>query len=361
MNSFGRHLRVSLFGESHGQGVGAILDGLPAGLRLPEDSLRKAMAQRRPGQSPLVSSRQEPDEVEILTGARGGVATGAPLTLWIPNRDAQSKPYEAISTLPRPSHGDYTQWVSTGGHADLRGGGHLSGRLTAPWVAAGAIAQALLGEAGVVVGAHLHQVGEVRGPDYAFTAAAMAAAEASELHTAHAGLEGAFRERIETARRARDSVGAVVEFACSGLPAGLGDPWFDSVESLASHALFSIPAVKGVEFGAGFRAATLSGSQHNDPFEPARPPRPGQAVPSKNDAGGVLGGRTSGAPVCGHVAVKPTATISQPQLTVDLGTGGAAPLQATGRHDPCIGVRAVPAVQGALRLVCADLLLGGRA
>jgi chorismate synthase len=357
MNAFGRRLRIQLFGESHGPGVGAVLDGVPPGLPIEVARIQADLDARRPGTSALVSQRKEEDRVRILSGTFGGHATGAPLALWIENQDADSKPYEATRHLPRPGHADWTSHAWSRGFADPRGGGHASGRLTAPLVAAGAVAQRILDAHGIAVGAHLHEVAGVGGPPHAHDAATMAARAArSPLRTAHAESEAEFTRTIEEARKSQDSVGGVIEFAADGLPVGLGDPLFDSVESLLAHLLFAIPAVKGVDFGAGFAATHMRGSQHNDPFDV----RDGRVVQRTNNAGGILGGRTTGTTLRGRVAVKPTSTLpGRVQETVDLETMAATPLRETGRHDPCIAIRAVPAVQAAVRLVLADLVLQG--
>ncbi len=357
MNSFGRLFRLSLFGESHGEGVGVLLDGVPPGLPLSTVMLQRDLDARRPG-GPLVSQRKEPDTSRILSGVLGGKATGAPVCVWIENHDVQSKPYADLARTPRPGHADWVNHVWSGGHADLRGGGHSSGRLTAGLVVAGTVAQAMLDAVGVTSAAHLHQVGPHRGPDGSRSVAQMRKAESSSaVKTAHESLEGAFTAEVEAARRAKDSVGGVVEFRAEGLPVGLGDPILDSLESTLAHLLFAVPAVKGVSFGAGFAAASMRGSEHNDAYVL----RGGRVAPRTNHAGGLLGGRTTGAPIWGHVAVKPASSIAQEQDTVDLATGKPAKLTMTGRHDPCIAIRAVPVVRACLAIALADAVLLGRA
>lgn len=357
MNSFGRLFRLSLFGESHGEGVGALLDGVPAGLPLSIARLQRDLDARRPG-GRLVSQRREPDTPRILSGVLDGKATGAPVCVWIENRDARSKPYADLARTPRPGHADWVNQAWSQGHADLRGGGHSSGRLTAGLVVAGTVAQSILDAVGVSCGAHLHQVGHFRGADGSCSTAQMRKAEASSVvKTAHAALQKRFVAEVEAARRAKDSVGGVVEFRAEGLPVGLGDPLMDSLESTLAHLLFSVPAVKGVSFGAGFHAASMRGSAHNDPFAVEG----GKVVPATNHAGGILGGRTTGAPVWGHVAVKPASSIALEQVTVDLATGEPAKLAMTGRHDPCIAIRAVPVVRACLAIALADAVLLGRA
>jgi len=357
MNQWGRRLRLSLFGESHGAGVGVVVDGLPPGLEVDAAALQSALDARRPGRSTLVSSRDELDRVEFLSGIHRGVVTGAPVALWIANRDVDSTPYADAGRTPRPGHADWVNLEWSRGHADLRGGGHSSGRLTAPIVAAAALVAPLLAAHGIRAAAHLHQVGELRGAEHAHSVVGMAEhAAQSSVYTAHADLEASFVERIETARRDGDSVGGAVEFAAAGVPLGLGDPFFDGVESHLAHLLFAMPAVKAVEFGAGTRAAAMQGSQHNDPYTIEA----GRVAVAKNDAGGVLGGRTSGAELRGCVTVKPASSIAQPQPSVDLVRMEQATLEISGRHDPCIAVRAVPVVKACVDLALADFVLLAR-
>ncbi|MCA1819724.1 MAG: chorismate synthase [Halobacteriales archaeon] len=355
MNSFGRRFRIQLFGESHGEGVGVVLDGVPPGLPVDLARLQADLDARRPGSSPLVSQRREPDAPRILSGTYQGRATGAPLCIWIGNRDAQPKPYAETAHLPRPGHADWTNHEWSRGHNDPRGGGHSSGRLTAPLVAAGSLAQVLLDAHGVACAAHLHQVGDLAGPTVELAARTMSdLARASSIGTAHKELEGPFATRIEDARRDRDSLGGIVAFVADGLPPALGDPFFDAVESHLAHLLFAVPAVKGVEFGAGFAAAAMRGSEHNDAYAV----EDGRVRTATNHAGGILGGRTTGAPLRGRVAVKPASSLpGRPQETVDLATLAPATITTTGRHDPCIAVRAVPVVQACLRIVLADFVL----
>lgn len=356
MNTFGRLFRVSLFGESHGEGVGVLVDGAPPGTAVDLATLQAALDARRPGASALVTQRKEPDRAQVLSGVLRGRATGAPIAVWIANHDAQSKPYADLARTPRPGHADWVNQVWSHGHADLRGGGHSSGRLTAGLVAAGAIADALLAPVGVTTGAHLHQVGPVAGSPGTASVAAMRRAK-GPVPTAHKGLAPRFAAAVEAARRAKDSVGGVVEFRAEGLPVGLGDPIVDALESTIAHLLFAVPAVKGVSFGSGFAAAAMRGSRHNDPYTV----RKGKVTPATNHAGGILGGRSTGAPLWGHAAVKPASSIFVPQRTVDVRSTRAATLRLTGRHDPCIAIRAVPVVRSCISIALADAVLVGRA
>jgi chorismate synthase len=357
VNSFGRSFRLALFGESHGEGIGVVVDGVPPGLAIDARRLQADLDRRRPGRGPLVSQRREQDKARILSGTKDGRATGTPLAIWIENHDVQGKPYAQAAGLPRPGHADFVNHLWSRGHADLRGGGHSSGRLTAPLVAAGSIAEGLLVEHGIRCGASLQAVGDVEAPAGRLSARQCERrARRSPVFTAYAAFEGRFSQRIEEARRAKDSVGGVVEFVAEGVPPALGDPFFDAVESQLAHLLFAVPAVKGVEFGEGFRAASMLGSQHNDPFTVAR----GKVRPASNRAGGILGGRTTGEAIRGRVAVKPASSIFLPQDTVDLTTKKPAKLALKGRHDPCIAIRAVPVVEACVRLVLADFVLLAR-
>ena len=357
MNTFGRLLRVSLFGESHGLGVGVLVDGLPPGTPVDLAAMQRALDARRPGTSRLVTQRKERDHAQVLSGVLRGTATGAPIAVWIANEDAQSKPYADLGRTPRPGHADFTAQVWSHGHADLRGGGHSSGRLTAGLVAAGSLADALLAPAGITTGAHLHQLGERHGPAGQASVAAMRRAAKLPVPTAHKALAKPFADAIEAARRAKDSVGGVVEFRAEGLPVGLGNPIVDALESTIAHLLFAVPAVKGVSFGAGFAAAAMRGSRHNDPYTV----RAGKVTPATNHAGGILGGRSTGAPLWGHAAVKPASSIFLPQRTVDVRRKAPATLRLTGRHDPCITIRAVPVARACLSIALADAVLVGRA
>lgn len=362
MNTFGRRLRLHILGESHGHGVGVVLDGVPPGVPVDDAAIAARMAQRRPGSGPLVSSRQESDEVHLSTGVHQGRTTGAPVTLWILNQDVRSQDYDAVRRTPRPGHSDWIAGVWARGHHDPRGGGHYSGRLTAPLVAAAALVQPLLDAQGIRVGAHLHQVGPHRGPEPGPDTGAQADLDAGTMQhavatspvlTAHADMEARFVKAIEDIRAERDSLGGSVAWRADGVPPAWGDPFFDSLESTLAHLLFSVPAVKAVGFGSGAAAAGMTGSQHNDPYTV----QAGQVVPATNHAGGILGGRSTGAPLWGEVTLKPTASIFRPQATVDLHRMEPDTLELKGRHDPCVAVRAVPVVRAAVELVLTDHLL----
>lgn len=342
MNTFGTRFRVSLFGESHGKGVGVLLDGVPPGLTWSEAELDAAMAKRRPGQS-LTSPRSEPDRVEVLSGMHAGHTTGAPLCLWIANQDARSSK-EDRHEVPRPGHADYPLHERTHGFADLRGGGHASGRLTAGLVAAGFVASRYLKNHGIKVAAHVTGVGELV-DNATYDVRAIQAAEPSWTASPQ---RGAFEARIESARKAGDSVGGLVSFVVEGLPVGLGEPFFDGLDASFGHLLFSIPAVKGVEFGHGFASARMTGSTHNDPYV-------APLHPATNHAGGLLGGLTTGEPLVGRVAFKPTSSIRMTQQTASR-SGKDVELSIDGRNDPCIALRGASVVAACVEIAIMDAL-----
>ena len=356
-SEFGRTLRVGVFGQSHGAAIGVTVDGLPAGERIDLAELQAFLDRRKPGKSPLSTARKENDVPQFLSGLRDGVTCGSPLCAVIYNSDQHSSDYMELADKPRPSHADYTAWVKWGGQADMRGGGHFSGRLTAPLCIAGGIAKQILARRGVFVGAHLAAVGTE--DDEAFplypTDELFRAVAAKPFPTISDAAGERMQRLILAAREAQDSVGGIVECAAIGLPAGLGDPMFDGMENRLASALFGIPAVKGVEFGAGFAAARLRGSENNDPFTMDH----GRVETVSNHAGGILGGITSGMPIIVRTALKPTPSIARPQQTVSLQSGEETQLQIRGRHDPCIAHRAVPVVEAVTAAVLLALLLEG--
>ncbi len=354
-SEFGKLLRVSLFGQSHGAAVGVLVDGLPAGEAVDLDELQAFLDRRRAKPDGLSTARAETDVPRFLSGLEDGKTCGFPLCAVLDNTDTHSRDYDALRAVPRPGHADYTAWAKWRGFADMRGGGHFSGRLTAPLCVAGGIAKQILSRRGVHVGAHLCRAGGVADAPFPpsptpglFDALA---AKAFPVLDDDAGerMKGAIR----AARADADSVGGVVECAAVGLAAGLGGPFFDGLESRLAAAVFGIPAVKGVEFGAGFGAADLRGSDNNDPFAV----RGGAIVTETNHSGGILGGITTGMPVVFRAAFKPTPSIGKPQQSVDLNTMEAATLTVSGRHDPCVAHRAVPVVEAVAACVLLDLLL----
>ena len=357
-STFGKNLHISVFGGSHTEAIGVVIDGLPAGETIDQDALLRQMARRAPGRDKSSTPRKESDIPRILCGLLDGVTTGAPLCLIIENTNIRSKDYSDLKIHPRPGHADYTAFVRYGGHNDIRGGGHFSGRLTACLVAAGGIARQILQRRGILIGAHALQIGPVF--DRRFDPVSISPEELIRLSETYFALldpekESAMRDVIEEARMAQDSIGGIVECAVTGLPAGLGDPMFDGIENRLAAALFGIPAVKGVEFGLGFGSARLHGSENNDPFAV----EDGKIVTETNRAGGILGGITTGMPVTLREAMKPTPSISQAQRTVSLSAMENAELAIRGRHDPCIAHRAVPVVEAVTATVLLDLLLEG--
>lgn len=356
-SEFGTLLRVSVFGQSHGRAVGVNIDGLPAGEPIDLEALNAFLARRRPGGSPLSTARRESDLPVFLSGLENGVTCGAPLCAIIENSDQHSQDYSLLRDNPRPSHADYTAWVKWGGHADMRGGGHFSGRLTAPLCIAGGIAMQILARRGIHVGAHLASVGTEEDSVFPLfpTAELFASVAAKPFPVLDDGAGARMQELILDARRDGDSVGGVIECAAIGLPAGLGDPMFGGVENRLAAALFGIPAVKGVEFGGGFASARMRGSENNDPFTVEN----GRVTAASNRSGGILGGITSGMPLVLRIAVKPTPSISKPQQTVNLPALEETELVIGGRHDPCIAHRAVPVAEAVTAAALLDLLLEG--
>ena len=356
-SEFGHLLKVSVFGQSHGKAIGVVVDGLPAGEAIDLEELNAFLARRKPGKSPLSTARKESDAPVFLSGLENGVTCGAPLCAVIENSDQHSSDYTELRDKPRPGHADYTAFVKWGGQADMRGGGHFSGRLTAPLCIAGGIARQILARRGVYVGAHLWSVGTERDTPFPLRPTRelfeAVAAKPFPVLDDHAGER--MQALILEARQAQDSVGGVIECAAAGMPAGLGDPMFGGVENRLASALFGIPAVKGVEFGDGFAAARAHGSENNDPFIMEG----GRVAAETNHAGGILGGITSGMPIVLRTAMKPTPSIARPQRTVSLSAGADTELVIHGRHDPCIAHRAVPVVEAVTAAVLLDLLLEG--
>ena len=356
-SEFGKILKVSVFGQSHGTAIGVVVDGLPAGEEIDRSELQRFLDRRRPGKSPLSTARSEGDVPEFLSGLEGGKTCGAPLCAVIRNSDQHSRDYAELLDKPRPGHADYTAWVKWKGFADMRGGGHFSGRLTAPLCIAGGIAKQILARRGIYIGAHLDSVGTAMDEHFPLYPTKELFEEiAAKPFPALDDVSGArMQDAILAAKNALDSVGGVIECAAIGLPAGLGDPMFDGVENRLAAALFGIPAVKGVEFGEGFTAPYLHGSQNNDAFTV----KDGRIVTATNHAGGILGGITTGMPIILRAAFKPTPSIGQTQKTVSLSAIEDTDLQIHGRHDPCIAHRAVPVVEAVTATVLLDLLLEG--
>ena len=358
-NTFGSALCLTIFGESHGAGVGAVLDGMAAGVPVDEAALAALMDRRRARGDGLSTARVEADEICILSGVAAGHTTGTPIALTIANQNTRSADYAAAAARLRPGHADYTAWARYRGFQDARGGGHFSGRITAGLVAGGGIVLGALARAGVRIGTHIARCAGVADAPFAGDPAALAA-QLDGLEgrgPAFALLDGAAEAPMQAAIRAAgaagDSVGGVLETAVLGLPAGVGEPFFDSVESALAHAAFAIPAVKGIEFGAGFAFAELRGSEANDPL---RIDGAGRIYTETNRNAGVNGGLTNGMPVVFSTAVKPTPSIYKEQRTVDMAARQNASLTIQGRHDPCIVPRAAVVQTCAAALAVGDLL-----
>ena len=330
-SSYGDNFRISIFGESHASAIGVTIEGLPAGSTVDSGKLQAFLERRAPGRDAFSTSRREADAPEFLCGVKNGIATGAPITAIIRNSDTRSNDYANLANVPRPGHADYPAEVKFGGCQDRAGGGHFSGRLTAPLCIAGGIALQQLERLGVSVSARAVRIGGETEPER---------------------MEAA----IAAARDEGDSVGGVVEARICGLPAGVGEPMFGGLENRIAQIVFGIPAVKGIEFGEGFAVADLKGSENNDPYGIVD----GKVVPLTNHAGGILGGISTGAPVVFRVAFKPTPSIAKEQDSVDLEKMEPAKLVVKGRHDPCVVLRAIPCVEAAAAVAVFDAVLGCR-
>ncbi len=359
---FGHNIKISVFGQSHSDAIGVTVDGLPAGEVIDPAALRAFMARRAPGQGAYSTTRKEPDLPEFLSGVLKGedgmlVTCGAPLTAIIRNINTRSSDYAKLKDCPRPGHADYTAEVRYNGYQDVRGGGHFSGRLTAPLCIAGGICLQILARRGISIGAHICSVGEVYDTPYdeLIDSPELLHKTASGFPVLNDEAGKIMLALIEDCRKDGDSIGGIIECAAIGLPAGIGSPMFDGVENRLAQAIFGIPAVKGVEFGAGFAASRLRGSQNNDGYYVDS----GRVKTCTNHAGGILGGITNGAPILFRAAFKPTPSIYREQQTVSLSGGCETPLVIEGRHDPCIVPRAVPVVEAVTAAVILDMILEG--
>lgn len=329
-STYGENLKISIFGQSHSEAIGVVIDGLPAGFEVDMDELGEFLARRAPGQGKHTTSRKEPDRPEFLSGLAGGKTCGAPLAALIRNTNTRSSDYDNIRDIPRPGHADFAARIKYGGAEDVSGGGHFSGRLTAPLCIAGGIALQILKEKGITVKAEIKEIG---------------------------GKKDGFLETVEEARLDADSVGGVIECVIEGVPAGYGNPMFGGVENKIASCVFGIPAVKGVEFGAGFEAARMRGSENNDEFYYEED---GRVRTRTNNHGGILGGITTGMPIVFRAAFKPTPSIGKPQKSISFSEKKDAVLEIKGRHDPCVVMRAVPCVEAAAAITVLDIILGGK-
>lgn len=350
-NSFGNSITVTLFGESHGEMIGAVLDGVAPGIEINDEYIRKKLARRRPS-GKIATARIEADEYKIVSGVNRGFTTGTPLCILIPNTNTKSSDYEALRVTPRPSHADYTAECKYHGFQDARGGGHFSGRITAALVAVGAILEFALMKKGIRLGTHLSSLGKIK--ERSFTDEGdLDKLDARTFPTFTEEAEREMRRAAEAAAEAGDSVGGVTESAVFGMPEGVGEPWFDTVEGMLSHALFSIPAVKGVEFGLGFGLSDMLGSEANDAFFV----EDGKVKTKTNNNGGILGGITSGMPITFRCAVKPTPSIYKEQDSVNIKTLEDTKIKIEGRHDPSIVQRVAAVVDAVTAIVISDMLV----
>jgi len=357
-SDLGKNIRLSVFGQSHGQMIGAVIDGLPCGVEIDTEALQQFVDRRAPGRAAHSTARRESDKINIVSGLYKGKTCGAPLALLIANSDAHSADYEQLKNIPRPGHADHTAALRYGGSNDPRGGGHFSGRLTAPITATGGICLQILAKMGINVGAHIAAIGGVE--DMAVDSMKLdekklraVAAKSFPVFDDKAG--EAMNSRILAAAEKQDSTGGIIEVFALGVPAGIGSPMFGGVENRLAAAVFGIPGVKGVEFGSGFGAANMCGSSNNDAFCL----KENAVVTKSNSHGGILGGITSGMPLVMRVAIKPTPSIGCTQYTLNTETGAMEELNIQGRHDPCIVPRAVPCLEAVTGFVLLDMMLDG--
>lgn len=350
-NTFGQSVALTIFGESHGAAVGAVIDGLAPGLSVNENFIKSQLDLRRP-YGKISTPRVEEDEFEILSGVYNGKTTGTPLCIIIRNKNTKSKDYSELENKPRPSHADYTGDIKYRGFEDPRGGGHFSGRITAAIVAAGAIVIDALKNKGIIIGTHIKSCGDISDRDFSDIEKDIKILGNEKFAVLDGNAAEKMIEKIEKAAEETDSVGGILETAISGLPAGVGEPWFDSFESVLAKGLFAIPAVKGVEFGLGFDFANTTGSRSNDPFIIKN----GKIETETNNNGGINGGITNGMPVIFRTVIKPTPSIFREQKTVNIKTGEETTLTLTGRHDPAIFHRARVVVDSIAAFTAADLL-----
>lgn len=349
-NSIGQRLVLTSFGESHGKVVGSILDGCPAGLEIDETDIQKMLDQRRPGQSIITTQRKEEDRVEIISGVFRGFTTGAPITMLIWNGDQKSKDYENLMTLLRPGHSDYPAMIKYNQYNDHRGGGRFSGRLTATHVMGGAIARKMLKNTlGIETNSYTSEIGKIK-MNQEFNNDMVKSIYDNDVRCPDKETAMKMREEILKAKKEGDSLGGIIKSITTNVPVGLGEPIFNSLESDISRAMFSIPSVKGVEFGSGFDGAKLKGSENNDVYSVKN----GKIITKTNNSGGILGGISNGMPIIVRVAFKPASSISKKQDTIDIKTKKPATLQVKGRHDPCVVPRAPPVVDSLISLTLAD-------
>lgn len=355
---WGNNLKVSIFGESHGSGIGITIDGLPSGFEIDIDKIMIEMGRRAPGKSSISTARKESDKPEILSGYFEGKTTGTPLCAMIRNGDTKSKDYGKLKDLMRPGHADYTGNIKYKGFNDYRGGGHFSGRITAPLVFAGAICKQILEEKGIFIGAHINSIANIKDKSFLDFAKIdkkdLLDFKNFEVPLINKEIEEDIRRVILETKAKGDSVGGTIECVVLGIEAGIGDPFFDSVESTLAHLMFSVPAVKGIEFGKGFEMANMNGSECNDEYYYEE----NKIKTKSNNNGGILGGITNGMPIIFKVAIKPTPSIIKEQQTIDIKNKQNTTLKIEGRHDPCIVQRALPVIEAVTAIALVDLIKG---
>ncbi len=350
-NTFGSSITVTLFGESHGEYIGAVLDGITPGVIIDKDAIRSALAKRRPSHISS-TARVERDEFKIISGEYQGRATGTPLTIIIPNENKKSSDYSALGNKPRPSHADFAAEMKYHGFQDTRGGGHFSGRITAALVAIGGILIPMLKRRGILIGTHISRLGDAHDRDFFDIPTDIALLSDRDFPALDDNAKSNMLKVAEDARSRGDSVGGILETAVSGMPGGVGEPWFDTLEGTISHAVFSVPAVKGIEFGMGFGFGGAFGSSANDAFTV----KDGKVITKTNNNGGINGGISNGMPIVFRTAVKPTPSIAMEQDTVDLSKMENCKIKIGGRHDATILPRVAPVIDAVVALAVADAL-----
>lgn len=350
----GEKIRISLFGQSHSEAMGVVVDGLPAGIKIDEEKLSRFMARRAPGNDPFSTTRKEGDKVKFVAGITDSFTNGAPLCAIIENTNTRSRDYENLRDIPRPGHADFAAWSKFGEYRDVSGGGQFSGRLTAPLCIAGGILKQLLEEKGIFIGAHISSVGNVEDDSFNPCYVTKEDFVDDKPFPVLNDVQGEkMKEEILSAKKDADSIGGTIECAVVGVPAGVGDTFFGGWEGSISSAVFGIPAVKGVEFGRGFDSSKIRGSENNDAFMV----KDGKIVTETNNHGGILGGISSGMPIIFKVAMKPTPSIGKEQKSVSLSKKESRALIIEGRHDPCIVKRAVPCIEAAAAIAVANKIL----
>ena len=351
--NFGNNIKINIFGQSHSEAIGVVIDGLPAGFKIDTDKISAFMKRRAPGQNDLSTPRKEADEFRIISGVVDNVTCGAPICAIIENKNTRSGDYDKLKFIPRPSHSDFVAFMKHEGFNDIRGGGNFSGRMTAPLCFAGAVCMQMLEEKGIEIGAHIASIGKIKDEKFNSVSVDFSDIRSKSFPVIDDEKGEMMRKAILDAKENGDSVGGTIECAITGVPVGIGEPIFDGIENRISAAIFGIPAVKGIEFGSGFEGSELFGSENNDDFICEN----GEIRTATNNHGGILGGISSGMPIVFRVAVKPTPSIGKKQQSVNVESLEKEELVIGGRHDPCIVPRAVPCIEAAAAVVMADFIL----